>query len=68
MTAPSNMTEAMILAIVDRATAALAPAEAAMFVEGLIDQLTDRLRKLDCAATDAAMIAEGLFSDEASHP
>jgi hypothetical protein len=59
------MTSAMIIALVDRA-AAIPPAEAAMFVEGLIDQLSDRQRKLDCAAMDALDAAE-MFNDEARH-
>lgn len=49
------MSTAEIIAMVDRATADMTAAEAAMFIEGLMDQLSARHRKFDQAASDAEM-------------
>ena len=49
------MTTAEIIALVDRATADMTAAEAAMFMEGLMDQLSARHREFDQTASDEAM-------------
>jgi hypothetical protein len=44
-----------IMALVDRATTDMTAAEAAMFIEGLLDQLSERHREFDRAASNAMM-------------
>lgn len=49
------MSTAENIALVDRATANMTAAEAAMFIEGLMDQLSARHREFDQAAADEVM-------------
>ena len=55
-----------ILTLVDRATAGMPPAEAAMFCKGLIDRISRRAREFDSRASDAQM--RDLINERVARP